>query len=136
MKVIDNVKLPGYAQWCPNFVKRVLAPIHLHINTNEIDTAEIVDIDGHRIYLSICGLPFIIRTWNYIPCEKDSNGMTCGEKVEYTLFFAGKEYTLPNGLVSGNGEPMSSGVLKIKWSNNEALRQKEVEEYNKLHGVS
>ena len=60
--------------------------------------------------------------------------MTCGEKVEYTLFLV-EEYTMPNGWVSGNGRPMDSGVLKIKWTNDPLIRQKEIETYNKLHGA-
>lgn len=134
MRVIDNVKLPGFVQWCSNFVKRVILPTQLHIDGKKVDTVEIVDIDEKRIYLSICGVSFIIRTWNYFPCEQDGNGMTCGEKVEYTLFLV-EEYTMPNGWVSGNGRPMSSGILKIKWTNDPLIRQKEIETYNKLHGA-
>ena len=135
MRIIDNVKRPGFTQWCPDFVKRVIESTHMIICGNRVDTVEITEITDKRIYLSISGLPFIIRTWNYIPCEKDRSGKTCGERVDFTLFFAGEEYTFPNGLKSGNGVPMTSGALKIKWSNSDAIYQREVEEYNRLHGI-
>lgn len=136
MTIIDNVKMPGYTQWIEDFVERVISTSDLHIDGKKVDAVKIVDIDDKRIYLSIYDLPFIIRTWNYISCEQDSNKMTCGETVEYTLFFAGKEYTMPNGWVSANGKPICSGILKIKWSNDPAIYQKEIETYNKLHGVA
>ena len=134
MRVIDSVKLPGYSQWCANFVKRVVSKINLHIGGTPVDTVEIVDLDGKRIYLSICGLPFIIRTWDYIPCAKDENGDVCSEKVRYTLFVDHKHF-LPDGTESLNGEPLYSGELKIKWSNDPAIYDSEVKCYNKLHGL-
>lgn len=133
MKVIDSVKLPGYSQWCSNFVKRVISSSKLQIDGKVVDTVHIVDIDGKRIYLSICGMPFIIRTWNYHACEEDENGDVCAENVEFTLFID-KKHFLPNGIESLNGQPLYSSSLKIRWSNDPKIYEKEVKRYNKLHG--
>lgn len=134
MKVIDSVKMPGFVQWCANFVKRVILAAHLQIDGKDVDTVEIVEIEDKRIYLSICGLPFIIRTWNYIPCEQDEQGMTCGEQVEYTLFLD-QEYTV-DGVTSLNGRPIHGGVRKIRWSNDPDRFEREVRRYNKIHGTN
>ena len=52
MRVIDNVKLPGFVQWCSNFVKRVILPTQLHIDGKKVDTVEIVDID-EKTHISV-----------------------------------------------------------------------------------
>lgn len=116
MRVIDSVKLPDYSQWCSSFVEDIISEIKLSIGGQEVETVQIVDIDGKRIYLSICGVPFIIRTWDYIPCEYDKKGKPCGENVRYTLFLD-REHYLPDGTQSMNGEPLCSGVKTIHWSN-------------------
>lgn len=117
MYVIDDVKLPGFSQWCPSFVEEVLSSTHLRFGGKKMDTVIIDDIDENRIFLSIHGFPFIIRTWSYTPCEQDSDGKTCAEMVEYTLFFAGTEYKSELGRISANGTPMYSDVRKIQWTN-------------------
>lgn len=134
MKVIDSVRMPGFVQWCANFVKRVIMAAHLQIDGKDVDTVEIVGIEDKRIYLSICGIPFIIRTWNYNPCERDNHGMICGEQVEYTLF-VDQEYTV-NGVRSMNGKPLCDGVRKIRWSNDPDRFEREVRRYNKMHGTN
>lgn len=135
MRVIDNVKMPGYAQWCANFIRRIFTKKHITLNGEEIDTIEIVYIDSKRIHLLVDDIPFIVRIWDYVPCENDSNGLICAENAKYTLFFAAAEYTFPSGIVSGNGMPVYSSVLRIKWTNDDAIYQREVETYNKLHGA-
>lgn len=117
MYVIDAVKMPGFSQWCPSFVKEVFSERNLHISGKKIDTVIIDDIDESRIFLSVHGFPFIIRTWSYTPCEQDSNGKTCAEMVEFTLFLAVNDYDPQKGRISANGDPLYSGVLKIDWTN-------------------
>ena len=53
MRIIDNVKRPGFTQWCPDFVKRVIESTHMIICGNRVDTVEITEITDKRIYLSI-----------------------------------------------------------------------------------
>ena len=116
MRVIDSVKLPDYSQWCSSFVEEIITEMELRIGEQKVETVQIVYIDGKRIYLSICGFPFIVRTWDYIPCEYDKKGKVCGEEVHYTVFLD-QEYYLPDGTQSMNGEPLCSGVKIIRWSN-------------------
>ena len=136
MKVIDNVKMPGYAQWCPNFVKRVINRVRLEMNGKAVDTVEIVDVDDQCIYLTIGGMHFIIRMWNCIPCEYDENVMVCAEMMEYVLFCADVEYALTDTTFCLYGKPIDYGVLKIRWTNSESRRRKEIEAYKKLHNIA
>lgn len=135
MRVIDSVKMPGYSQWCSHFVERVVKLADLRIDGKKVDTVKIVYIEDKRIYLSIDKIPFIIRTWDYTPCERDKNGDICGEEVNYTLFLD-KEYYVSEGTLSVNGHPLSSGILKIFWSNNPAIYKQEEERYNRMHGLN
>lgn len=136
MKVIDSVKMPGYAQWCSNFVRRVITRVRLEINGKAVDTVEIVDADDQRIYLTIGGMHFIIKLWNRIPCDYDENAMVCAEMMEYILFCSDVEYALTDTTFCLDGKPMDHGVLKIRWSNSEARRRKEIEAYKKLHNIA
>ena len=136
MKVIDKVKIPGYAQWCPNFVKRVITRVRLEMNGKAVDTVEIVDVDDQCIYLKIGGMHFIIRMWHRIPCEYDENVMVCAEMMEYLLFCSDVDYALTDTTFCLYGKPIDYGVLKIRWSNSEARRRKEVATYQRLHSIA
>lgn len=136
MKVIDAVKMPGFAQWCPDFVKRVISSARLRIDGKEIDTAEIVRIGLKQIYVSVGGVPFVIKIWSFIGIEENEATKMCTEKLKYTLFYAGESFPPLCGIAPVGCEPIHSGYIRIKSSYDEAVYQEEVETYNKLHGVA
>lgn len=52
----------------------------------ECNKVIIDDVDYDRIYLTIDGEEYDIRTWSYRPIRLDSDGKVCAEMVRYTLF--------------------------------------------------
>lgn len=126
MTVIDNVKMPGYAQWCTSFVAEVFASKFPQIQGEEIETVIIDGIDAKRIYCSAHERDFIIRMWDFTPCEWDSDGNVCGEMVAYTFFSANTGYSSHKGKLTANGKPLADGILKIQVMNTPGT--------NKRHG--
>lgn len=127
MTIIDTVKMPGYTQWIENFVKRVLDAAS--VAANEV---RITEMSKKRIYITCDNKEYMIRTFNFFPAGKDSNGITCSEDVEYVLYIGHEscnEVSDPIHLQS-----VANGVLNISWVNSAALYQEEVKQYNALHG--
>ena len=65
-----------------------------------------------RVFLTVDGEEFDIRTWNFRPSKKDENGQTCAEMVEYTLF------KMFSDELGSYGEEVDEGYLRIEWENN------------------
>lgn len=108
MNIINKVKEESYIQWIENFVKRV-------IDTSGIECNEVVIVDiefSKRIFITIDGKDYDIRTWNFHTIAVDEKGDSCAEIVRYTLF---KMIWNEDG--SGHGEEINNGTLRIQWKN-------------------
>lgn len=108
MKIIDKVNDKGYIQWIEDFIKHV-------IQKSKISCEEVVieDIEySKRIYLSIDGKEYVIRTWNFHSVKKDEQNHTCAEIVDYTLF-----KMIDDGDDGSHGEEICKGSIRIKWKN-------------------
>ena len=107
MKIINKTTDETYIQWVESFVKEVI--IRADISCNKV---VIEDIEhSKRIFLTVDGEEFDIRTWNFRPVKKDKNGVTCAEMIEYTLFQMVKDST------GSHGKVVSAGRIKIEWEN-------------------
>ncbi|MCD8018708.1 MAG: hypothetical protein LUF92_03730 [Clostridiales bacterium] len=104
MQINNKVTNIFFTQWIEGFVSEVL-------NRTELECKEVTieDVDDKRIYLTIDGVEYDIRTWNYHPIGHDKNGEVNAEGVEYTLFNMSGN--------SGQTVPHGSGVTKITWDN-------------------
>lgn len=127
MTIIDTVKMPGYTQWIENFVKRVLDAAD--IAANEVRIAEMYD---KRIYLVVDAQDYMIHTKNFKPVQKDENGMTCAEAVEYILYAGHEPCEDLNKPISLNKQ--SAGEMEINWVNDPEIYNAECAQYAALHG--
>ena len=85
MKITSNIENSNYTQWITGFVESVINQADLKCNEVVID-----EVDNDRIWLTIDGTEYIIRTWNFEPVTYDLQGRTCGERVDYTLLLSRK----------------------------------------------
>lgn len=108
MKIINKTTDETYIQWVESFVKEVITRVNISCNEVIIEDIE----HSKRIFLTIDGEEYDIRTWNFRPAKKDKSGEVCAEMVEYTLF---KMIMENNG--NGHGEIVDEGLLKIEWEN-------------------
>ena len=108
MKLINKVTEESYIQWIEQFVMDVVNKAKLSCKEVVIDDIEF----SKRIFLTIDGEEYDIRTWNFHPVSADENGETCAEIVDYTLF---KMVMDNNG--GGHGEEANEGRLRIEWEN-------------------
>lgn len=137
MKIIDNVKMPGYVQWCTKFVRKVLSKIHLTVNGEEIDTVKIVDMDEYHLFLVINDRPFVIRIFNYIPAGYDKNDECCSAVLTYVLFVHTPDFEkIECGEVKDQSTAICGGQLKVHWSNDQEKFDRELRRYNKLHNMT
>lgn len=108
MKLVNRVTEESYTQWIEKFVTDVL-------DIGEISGDEVIieDIEfSKRVFLTVDGEEYTIRTWNFHPVEVDNNGKTCAEMVDYTLF------KMVSDELGSHGEEMDEGYLRIEWENN------------------
>ena len=108
MNLINKVTEESYVQWIERFVVNVINKAKLNCKEVVIDDIEF----SKRIFLTIDAEEYDIRTWNFHPVDKDKNGKTCAEIVDYTLF---KMVMDNNG--NGHGEEVGEGRLNIEWKN-------------------
>lgn len=104
----DTLQTFGYRQWIDQFVKTV-------INRSKLKCEEVIidDIEfSKRIFLSVDGKEFMIRTWDFKSVKQDNNGHTCAEIVRYTLF-----KMMIDDENSGHGNEISEGEIRIDWNN-------------------
>ena len=107
MKIINKVGDTGYIQWVEQFVGQI-------VQESKIDCEEVIieDIEhSRRIFLTIDGQEYAIRTWSFHSIEKDEQNQTCAEMVDYTLFRTVADDT------GSHGEEICNGLLKIEWKN-------------------
>lgn len=107
MKITNKVIDRNYNQWIGSFVEKV-------IKRADITCQEIIieDIEhSKRIFLTIDGEGYDIRTWKFCLAKKDKNGETCAEMVEYTLF------KMVNDNTGSHGVPVFAGRIRIDWKN-------------------
>ena len=107
MAIINKVTDRAYIQWIENYVDRVLKLAKLSYEEAVIEDVE----PSKRIFLMIDGKEYIIRTWNFHSVEKDENGHTCAEMVEYTL------YAIVPDEDCAHGVEEDFGMIKIEWKN-------------------
>lgn len=107
MKIINKVTGSNYIQWIEKFVQDVL--YRAQVSCNEV---VIEDIEySKRIFLTVDGEEYDIRTWDFKPVEKDLNGKTCAEMVDYTL------YEMVKDIDGSHGKRIDFGKFKIEWEN-------------------
>lgn len=107
MKIINKVTDSSYIQWVEKFVQDVLD--RAQVSCNEV---VIEDIEPRkRIFLTVDGEAYSIRTWNFRPVKKDDDGKTCAEMVEYTL------YEMVRDNAGSHGANVSAGTIRIDWKN-------------------
>lgn len=107
MKIINKVTDEGYIQWIEDFVRQVLQKAKLSYEEVVIEDIE----PSKRIYLTIDGKEYSLRTWNFHPVEKNENGNTCAEMVEYSL------YEMVSNKDGAHGKEVDFGIMKIEWNN-------------------
>lgn len=107
MKITSKIENSNYTQWITGFVESVINQADLKCNEIVID-----EVDDDRMWLTIDGLEYIIRTWNFEPVTYDSQGRPCAESVDYTLF----KYV-------SDMEEVGRGVEIIRWDNDEVINE-------------
>lgn len=118
--IINKVTYENYTHWIEYFVQRVLTE-------SNVDYGEVVitDIDyGNRIFLSIDGEEYIVRTLEFIPVKGNEgweDGESCAESVEYTLYKMVKDQVY--------GVEVYEGIITINGSMNNM-------KYNSTNGGS
>lgn len=135
MKVIDTIKKPGYCQWCGNFVRKIFTKINLLRDGESVKLVQITGADAEHIHVLVDDIPFIVRTWNHIPCEFDENHLCCAETITYSLFLPDPKYNGAYNGLSEYGTQLSGGVSIVRWTNDPQKREREVQRYNKLHNI-
>lgn len=107
MRIINKVTDEGYIQWIEDFVRRVLQSAKL-----SYEEVVIKDIEpSERIFLTIDEKEYTLRTWGFHPVEKDANGNTNAEMVEYTV------YEMVADESGSHGKEVDFGMIKIEWKN-------------------
>ena len=114
MKITSNIENSNYTQWITGFVESVIRRANLKCDEVIID-----DLDDKYMWLTIDGMEYIIRTWNFEPVTYDLQGRPCSERVSYTLF---KQVSDENG--SSHGEEVSHGMEIIRWNNDVIAEEK------------
>lgn len=107
MKIINKVTNENYIQWIEKFVADVLKAAKLSYEEVVIEDIE----PSRRIYLTIDGKEYSLRTWNYHPVDTDSDGKLCVEMVQYTL------YEMVADVDGSHGKEVDFGLIKIEWKN-------------------
>ena len=107
MRIINKVTNSSYIKWIESFVKEVITRANIPCNEVVIEDIE----HSKRIFLTIDGEEYDIRTWNFRPVKKVKNGETCAEMVEYTLLQMVKDNT------GSHGEEVNEGRTKTEWEN-------------------
>lgn len=107
MKITSNIENSNYTQWITGFVESVINQADLKCDEVVID-----EIDDDRMWFTIDGSEYIIRTWNFEPVTYDLQGRPCAERVEYTLF----KYV-------SNMEEICRGIEIIRWDNDEVINE-------------
>ena len=107
MKIINKVTDESYIQWIGNFVEKVIKRANIQCQEITVEDVE----HSKRIFLTIDGEEYIIRTWNVRPVKKDADGKTCAEMVGYAL------YKMVMDSTGSHGEEVNEGRTKIEWEN-------------------
>lgn len=108
MRIVNKVTEKTYIQWIKEFVSKVISLSGLSCEEIIIEDIEY----GKRIFLIIDGIDYDIRTWDFVPTDKDANNEICSEIVRYTLF-----KTVCDGDGGSHSEEVYSGSIKISWEN-------------------
>ena len=118
--IINKVTYENYTHWIEYFIQRVLTE-------SNVDYGEVVitDIDyGKRIFLSIDGEEYIVRTLEFVPVKGNEgweDGESCAESVEYTLYKMVKDQVY--------GVEVYEGIITINGSMNNM-------KYNSTTGIN
>ena len=107
MKIINKVTDSSYIQWVEKFVQDVLDRAQISCNEVVIEDIE----PDKRIFLTLDGEEYDIRTWNYQVVKKDTLGIPCAEMVRYSLF------VMVNDDTGSHGDEADYGTIKIEWKN-------------------
>ncbi|MCC8051542.1 MAG: hypothetical protein LIP10_12965 [Clostridiales bacterium] len=102
MRIINKADCESYEQWVEGFVRGVL-------ESGNIDCAEVTidDLDGDRIWLTVDGAEYHIRTWNFEPVHYDAENRPDAEIVSYSLFKVLDDYA----------EEIEYNSRRIEWVN-------------------
>ena len=111
MKITSNIENSNYTQWITGFVESVINQADLKCDEVVID-----EIDDDRMWLTIDGSEYIIRTWNFESVTYDLQGRPCGERVSYTLFI-----DVSDGNGGCHSEKVCNGVKIIMWDNDKVI---------------
>lgn len=107
MKITNKVTDRNYNQWIGAFVEKVIKRANIPCQEITIEDIE----PNKRIFLTVDGELYTIRTWNFRPVKKDDDGKTCAEMVDYTL------YKMVRDNAGSHGANVSDGTIRIDWKN-------------------
>lgn len=107
--ITNNIKARAYVQWLEGFVSSVLSNAEIECSEVSIDDVE----PSKRIYLTVDGTDYTIRTWDYTPIYYDDKGNPDYENIRYTLFKSVEDE------LGSHGEEVEKGIIPIYWDNEE-----------------
>ena len=107
--ITNNIKDGAYIQWIEGFVSSVLNIAEIECSEVSIDDIE----PSKRIYLTVDGTDYTIRTWDYTPIHYDYKGNPDSENIRYTLFKSVEDE------LGSHGEEVEKGIIPIYWDNEE-----------------
>lgn len=107
--ITNNIKARAYVQWLEGFVSSVLNNAEIECSEVSIDDVE----PSKRIYLTVDGTDYTIRTWDYTPIHYDDKGNPDYENIRYTLFKSVEDE------LGSHGEEVEKGIIPIYWDNEE-----------------
>ena len=107
--ITNNIKARAYVQWIEGFVSSVLNSAEIECSEVSIDDIE----PSKRIYLTVDGTDYTIRTWDYTPIRYDDKGNPDYENIRYTLFKSVEDE------LGSHGEEVEKGIIPIYWDNEE-----------------
>lgn len=107
--ITNNIKARAYVQWLEGFVSSVLNNAEIECSEVSIDDVE----PSKRIYLTVDGTDYTIRTWDYTPIHYDDKRNPDYENIRYTLFKSVEDE------LGSHGEEVEKGIIPIYWDNEE-----------------
>lgn len=105
--IINKLDELSYIHWIDIFVESVLEKSGISYEEAIIDSME----GGKRIFLSIDGTEYTIRTCDFLVTKVDQTNRPCAALINYTLY---KQVETEKGMY---GEEVFEGSEESEWNN-------------------